>query len=80
MSAPNSSMRYSEKARRYSGARVSTRAATTTPLMDPMPPSTTMDSTMAESMKVKLAGLMKLMRAASRTPAKPAQQDPRANA
>ena len=73
-------MRYSENARRYSGARVNTSAATTTPLIDPMPPSTTMDSTMAESMKVKLAGLMKLMRAASSTPAKPAQQEPRAKA
>ena len=80
MIAPKMSMRYSEKARRYSGARIRIMAAMTTPTMEPMPPSTTMERIMADSMKVKLAGLMKLVLAAKMTPAKPAQQELRAKA
>ena len=55
-------------------------AAMTTPTMEPMPPSTTMERIMADSMKVKLAGLMKVVLAAKMTPAKPAQQELRAKA
>ena len=58
MIAPKISMRYSEKARRYSGARIRIMAAMATPAMEPMPPSTTMERIMADSMKVKLEGLM----------------------
>ena len=58
MVRPKSNMRYSEKARRYSGTRMRMRAAMTTPVMEPMPPSTTMERIMADSMKVKLEGLM----------------------
>ena len=49
-----------------------------TPRMDPMPPKTTMDRMMADSMKVKLAGLIKVVLAANMVPAMPAQVAPRA--
>ena len=55
-------------------------AAMMTPAMEPMPPSTTMERIMADSMKVKLEGLMKVVLAAKMTPANPAQHEPSANA
>ena len=55
-------------------------AAMVTPSTEPMPPSTTMDRTMADSMNVKLAGLMNVVLAAKMTPANPAQQEPSAKA
>ena len=55
-------------------------AAMATPIWLPMPPSTTMASTMALSMKVKDFGLMKPWRAAKNEPAKPPKPAPMANA
>ena len=46
-------------------------AASTTPIWLPMPPSTTIARMIADSMKVKLSGLMKPCRAAKNEPAKP---------
>jgi len=48
--------------------------------MDPIPPKTTMDRIMADSRKVKLAGLTKVVLAAKMTPTRPAQVEPRAKA
>ncbi len=45
---------------------ISTTAAMTTPIWLPMPPSTTMARMMADSMKVKLSGLMKPWRVAKK--------------
>ena len=45
-----------------------------------MPPSTTMARMMADSMKVKLSGLMKPCRVAKKLPASPPNMAPMANA
>ena len=55
-------------------------AASTTPSWLPTPPSTTMASTVADSMKVKLSGLMKAWRVAKKQPAKPPNMAPMAKA
>ena len=47
-----------------------------TPSWLPRPPSTTIASTMALSMKVKLSGLMKAWRVAKKAPAKPPNMAP----
>ena len=52
----------------------------TTPIRLPVPPSTTMASTCADSMKVKLSGEMKPCRAAKKQPAKPPNMAPSAKA
>ena len=57
-----------------------TSAASATPSWLPRPPSTTIASTMALSMKVKLSGLMKAWRVAKKAPAKPPKQAPMAKA
>lgn len=59
ISTPNSSTLYSEKLRSSSGATVSTKAAITTPTVEPMPPSTTMARISADSKKVNDEGLTK---------------------
>ncbi|MNH22936.1 hypothetical protein D3C79_828120 [compost metagenome] len=59
ISTPNSRTRYSEKLRSNSGATVSTKAAITTPTVEPMPPSTTMARISADSKKVNDDGLTK---------------------
>ncbi len=78
ITAPNTSMRYSAKARRYSGSSFKASEAMITPRIEPMPPSTTIARIIAESMKVKLSGLMKLLCAAKTTPTSPAQKAPSA--
>src|ERR1700755_2713901 len=55
-------------------------AASATPSCEPMPPSTTMASTSADSWKVKDSGLMKPCRVAKNAPAKPPNIAPVANA
>jgi hypothetical protein len=75
MIVPNRSMRYSLKVRKYSGSRINTKAPTMTPRMEAMPPNTTIARIMADSRKVKQAGLMKVDLAAKITPASPAQVD-----
>lgn len=80
MAAPKASMRYSEKALRYSGISMRMNAPTMTPTMEPIPPSTTMERIMADSMKVKLAGFMNVVLAARMHPTKPAHVAPRAKA
>ena len=55
-------------------------AATATPIMLPMPPSTTMARIVADSRNVKDSGEMKPWRAAKNEPAKPANIAPIANA
>ena len=50
-----------------------TMAAIATPIWLPMPPSTTIARMMADSMKVKISGLMKPWRVAKKVPAKPAE-------
>lgn len=59
ISTPNSSTRYSAKLRSSSGATVSTKAASTTPRVDPMPPNTTIAVISADSKKVNEVGLTK---------------------
>ncbi|OMP13327.1 glucosamine-1-phosphate N-acetyltransferase, partial [Corchorus olitorius] len=51
MSMPNSRTRYSAKLRSSSGVTVSTKAASTTPSVEPIPPSTTMARINADSKK-----------------------------
>src|SRR5262249_38023181 len=80
IAAPNRSMRYCAKSRPSSGSITSTIAAMTTPTWLPMPPSTTIARIMADSMKVKLSGLMKPWRVAKNEPAKPPNIAPIANA
>ena len=55
-------------------------AAMATPIWLPMPPSTTIATITADSMKVKLSGEMKPCRAAKNDPAKPPNMAPMANA
>ena len=55
-------------------------AAIATPIRLPMPPSTTMATITADSMKVKLSGEMNPCRAAKNDPAKPANIAPMAKA
>ena len=57
-----------------------TSAASTTPIWLPMPPSTTIARMIADSMKVKLSGLMKPCRVAKNEPAKPPNIAPIAKA
>ena len=52
--------------RNDSGKPISTIAASTTPIWLPMPPSTTIARMIADSMKVKLSGLMKPWRVAKK--------------
>ena len=55
-------------------------AAIATPIRLPMPPSTTMATITADSMKVKLSGEIKPCRAAKKDPANPANIPPIAKA
>ena len=80
IAAPNTSMRNSAKARPNSGKVTSTNAASTTPSWLPMPPSTTIARIVADSMKVKLSGLIKPCRVAKKQPAKPPNIAPIAKA
>ncbi len=57
-----------------------TTEASATPSGLPIPPSTTMASTVALSMKVKLSGLMKPWRVAKKQPASPPKKAPMAKA
>ena len=59
---------------------IMTTAAMATPIWLPMPPSTTMATITADSMKVKLSGEMKPWRAAKNEPAMPPIMAPSANA
>ena len=77
---PNTSIRYSENSRKASGSKIIAAAANTTPTWLPMPPSTTIDRMIADSMKVKLSGLIKPFRLAKNEPAKPPNIAPNANA
>src|SRR6516165_2078910 len=90
---PNSSMRYCvgskslpNKTLRKSSSRmisvppIMMTAAIATPMRLPMPPSTTMATITADSMKVKLSGEMNPCRAAKNDPAKPANIAPMAKA
>src|SRR5690606_35118743 len=80
IAAPNSSMRNSANWRPNSGRVTRTIAARTTPVWLPMPPSTTIARMIADSMKVKLSGLMKPWRVAKKAPAKPPSMAPIAKA
>ena len=55
-------------------------AASTTPIWLPKPPSTTIARITANSMKVKLSGLMKVWRVAKKEPAMPPNIAPNAKA
>jgi len=61
-------------ARRYSGSRVSTAAAMVEPVIDPMPPSTTMATTSKLRTKVKLWGARFPSNAPLSAPAMPAKK------
>ena len=52
----------------------------TTPVCDPIPPKTTMATIMADSINVKLSGLIKACRVAKKDPANPPNMAPTANA
>src|SRR5215510_9797308 len=90
---PNSSMRYwvgskslpnialrKSSSRMISVPPIMMTAAIATPMRLPMPPSTTMATITADSMKVKLSGEMNPCRAAKNDPAKPANIAPVAKA
>src|SRR5215468_1459815 len=90
---PNSSMRYwvgskslpnialrKSSSRMISVPPIMMTAAIATPIRLPMPPSTTMATITADSMKVKLSGEMNPCRAAKNDPAKPANIAPMAKA
>src|SRR5690606_21629593 len=76
MAAPNMSMRNCSNSRPNSGRRISAMAANTTPIWLPMPPSTTIARIRADSMKVKLSGLMKPWRVAKKEPPNPPNMAP----
>ena len=93
MAKPNSSMRYwvgskslpntslrKSSSRMISVPPIMMTAAIATPSRLPMPPSTTMATITADSMKVKLSGEMNPCRAAKNEPAKPANIAPMAKA
>src|ERR1700704_1155223 len=77
---PNTSMRYWSRPRNNSKPPIKVSAASATPSCEPMPPSTTIASTSADSWKVKDSGLMKPCRVAKKAPAKPPNMAPVANA
>src|SRR6266446_534629 len=90
---PNSSMRYwagskalpnttlrKSSSRMISVPPIMITAAIATPSRLPIPPSKTMATITADSMKVKLSGEMNPCRAATNDPAKPANMAPIANA
>jgi hypothetical protein len=66
--------------RRISGTNDSSTAPRMTPQMLPMPPSTTMASTITDSTSTKLSGLMKPWIAENMPPATPPKDAPMANA
>src|SRR6185312_1666403 len=68
---PNTSMRYWSSPRNSSKPPIMASAARATPSCEPMPPSTTIASTSADSWKVKDSGLMNPCRVAKNAPAKP---------
>src|SRR5262245_37780084 len=78
-SLPNTTLRMSSS-RMISVPPIMMTAASATPIRLPMPPSTTMATMTADSMKVKLSGEMKPCRAAKNDPAKPANIAPMAKA
>src|SRR5215510_8728307 len=80
MAKPNTSMRYWSSPRNNSKPPIMAIAASATPSCEPMPPSTTMASTSADSWKVKDSGLMKPCLVAKNAPAKPPNNAPVANA
>ena len=80
IAAPKISMRNSAKARPNSGRLTSRIAASTTPIWLPIPPSTTIARIVADSMNVKLSGLIKPCRVAKKQPAKPPNIAPIAKA
>src|SRR5262249_39606724 len=80
MATPNTSMRYWANSRNNSKAPSMAKAAMATPSCEPMPPSTTMASTSADSEKVKDSGLMKPWRVAKNEPAMPPNMAPIAKA
>src|SRR5579883_332510 len=80
IAAPKASMRKSARSRPSSGMQTRTRAARTTPVWLPMPPSTTIARMIADWMKLKLSGLMKPCRAPKKQPAKPPNMAPMAKA
>src|SRR5437879_4427628 len=77
---PNTSMRYWSRPRNSSKPPIMVRAASATPSCEPMPPSTTIASTSADSWKVKDSGLMKPCLVAKNAPAKPPNMAPVAKA
>src|SRR3970040_1017908 len=66
--------------RNSSGSATSSTPPSTTPPMLPMPPSTTMHSTMMDSMRLKLSGLTKPWKPANRPPEMPPKVAPMAKA
>ena len=66
--------------RRISGTNESSSAPRITPQMLPMPPSTTIDTTMIDSTSTKLSGLMKAWIAENMPPATPPKLAPMAKA
>src|SRR5262249_14949428 len=80
MAMPNTSMRYCANSRNSSKAPSMAKAAIATPSCEPMPPSTTIASTSADSEKVKDSGLMKPWRVAKNDPAMPPNMAPMAKA
>src|SRR6185437_15302026 len=80
MAMPNTSMRYCSRPRNSSKPPIMAIEASATPSCEPMPPSTTMASTSADSWKVKDSGEMKPWRVAKNAPAKPPNMAPVANA
>src|SRR5712675_2085716 len=80
IASPNTSMRYWSRPRNSSKPPIMVSAASATPSCEPMPPSTTIASTSADSWKVKDSGLMKPCRVAKKAPAKPPNMAPVANA
>src|SRR6266478_6133159 len=67
-------MRRLATARRYSGRMVSTAAATVEPVIEPMPPSTTIATTSKLRTKVKLCGARLPSNAPLNAPATPAKK------
>src|SRR5260370_2807979 len=80
IATPNTSMRYCSRPRNSSKPPIMVSAASATPSCEPIPPSTTIASTSANSWKVKDSGLIKPCLVAKKAPAKPPNMAPVAKA
>ena len=77
---PNAIILYCSRSLNISVIPIRKMEAKTTPVCEPIPPSTTIATIIADSIKVKLSGLIKAYLVAKKDPAKPPKVAPIAKA